>query len=169
MNYSKIKYNNIANGTGVRTSLFVSGCNLGCKGCFNREAWDKASGSPYTKSVEDDIINSLKLPHVAGLSLLGGEPFMSYNIPQLIQLCERVRYECPDKDIWVFSGLALTQITRVDTRLELLKLCDVLVDGKFDEDLKGAKLKFRGSSNQRIIEVGETLATGQVVLHSSHN
>lgn len=169
MNYMEIKYNNIGNGVGVRTSLFVSGCSHCCKGCFNYEAWDKNSGQPYTQEVEDEIIESLKKPWIAGLTLLGGEPMMPYNVTALIHLCQRVREVCPEKTIWVYSGWTFEQLLEMSQQLELLKLCDVLVDGKFDIDLFSPKLYFRGSSNQRIIKLKETFETGNIVLHEKNN
>ena len=169
MNYMEIKYNNIGNGVGVRTSLFVSGCSHRCKGCFNYEAWDKHSGQPYTEEIEKQILDSLSKPWVAGLTLLGGEPMMPYNVTALIHLCQQVREVCPEKTIWVYSGWTFEQLLEMPEQLELLKLCDVLVDGKFDIDLFSPKLYFRGSSNQRIIKVQETLETGSIVLHEKNN
>lgn len=169
MNYMEIKYNNIGNGVGVRTSLFVSGCSHCCKGCFNYEAWDRNSGQPYTQEVQDEIIESLKKPWIAGLTLLGGEPMMPYNVTALIHLCQQVREVCPEKTIWVYSGWTYEQLLDMPEQLELLKLCDVLVDGKFDIDLFSPKLYFRGSSNQRIIKLKETFETGNIVLHEKNN
>ena len=169
MNYMEIKYNNIGNGCGVRTSLFVSGCSHCCKGCFNYEAWNRNSGQPYTQEVENEIIESLKKPWIAGLTLLGGEPMMPYNVTALIHLCQRVREVCPEKTIWVYSGWTFEQLLEMPQQLELLKLCDVLVDGKFDIDLFSPKLYFRGSSNQRIIKLKETFETGNIVLHEKNN
>lgn len=169
MNYMEIKHNNIGNGVGVRTSLFVSGCSHACKGCFNYEAWNRNSGQPYTQEVENEIIESLKKPWIAGLTLLGGEPMMPYNVTALIHLCQRVREVCPEKTIWVYSGWTFEQLLEMPQQLELLKLCDVLVDGKFDIDLFSPKLYFRGSSNQRIIKLHETFITGNIVLHEKNN
>ena len=169
MNYMEIKYNNIGNGVGVRTSLFVSGCSHRCKGCFNYEAWDRHSGQPYTEEIEKQILDSLSKPWVAGLTLLGGEPMMPYNVTALIHLCQQVRELFPEKTIWVYSGWTYEQLIQMPHQFELLKLCDVLVDGKFDIDLFSPKLYFRGSSNQRIIKVQETLETGSIVLHEKNN
>lgn len=165
MNYQTIKHNNISNGEGVRTSLFVTGCIHGCKGCFNHSIANKNAGHPYTIETENEIIESLKLPYIKGLSLLGGEPFMDYNVPDLIRLCQRVRKELPTKTIWAYSGYTIEELAKDKLKLELLSYCDVLVDGKFIQDLYSPKLKFRGSSNQRIIKVQETLMIGDIILH----
>lgn len=168
MKYQKIKFHNISNGESIRTSLFVSGCSHRCKGCFQPESWNKDNGLDYTIETENEIVNSLKPNYIKGLSLLGGEPLMAYNIPDLLHLCQRVKKELPMKDIWIYSGFTIEEITRNKQMLELLSYCDVLVDGKYVEDLYSPKLKFRGSSNQRIIKINETLTTGQITLHDKN-
>lgn len=165
MNLARVKYNNIANGVGVRTAIFVSGCNHACKGCFNREIWAKNTGKPFKNDDKIDILLSLKPSYISGLSLLGGEPMMDYNIPELIDLCKEVRELYPSKTIWVYSGYTYEQIIAHPKRLELLKLCDVLVDGKYEEELYSPLLKFRGSANQRVIKVQESLASEGIVLY----
>lgn len=170
MNYASIKRFDTADGPGVRTSLFVSGCHWHCKGCFNQIAWDKNYGSVFTKETEDAIINSLKPDYIAGLSLLGGEPFEGYNIPTLIHLCERVRHECPTKTIWAWTGGLVEHYWHDDPNtLKLLTLIDVLVDGPFVEAQKNLNLKFKGSSNQRVIDMRQSLKTGKVVLLDEYN
>ena len=165
MNYSVIKYNNISNGESIRTSLFVTGCSHGCKGCFNQSIANKNTGQPFTDDIKRDILSSLKPNYVAGLSLLGGEPMMAYNIPELITLCKEVKESYPSKTIWVYSGYTYEQILADKQRLELLKFCDVLVDGKYEQDLYSPTLRFKGSSNQRIIDIKQSLLNGEVVLY----
>ena len=175
MNYANIKFTDISNGTGVRTSLFVSGCTHHCPGCFNPETWDFCYGKEFTKETEDKIIESLKPPYIAGLSLLGGEPFEPENSGVLADLCKRVKAECPGKDIWCYSGYSLDtdmlsgKLSEVPSTRELLAQIDVLVDGEFILEKKDISLKFRGSSNQRIINVPASLAEGRPVLISELN
>ena len=177
MNYMEIKYNNIANGPGIRTSLFVSGCSHACKGCFNYEAWNRNGGKPYTTAVQMEILDSLNKEWVDGLTLLGGEPMMDYNVDTLIDLCKEVRKLYPNKTIWVFSGWTFDELIDMPKQKELLQLCDVLIDGKWDADLYSPRLNFRGSSNQRIIDLKATFELGEftiygkavVVLDKHHN
>ena len=169
MNYATIKYNDISNGPGIRTSLFVSGCTHRCKGCFNSIAWDFNYGEPFDKRVEDEIMESLRQPHIKGLTLLGGEPFEPQNQGALLELTNRVRRELPNKSIWCFSGYTIEQmltgeLSKCETTRPLLENIDVLVDGKFVEELKSLMLKFKGSSNQRTIMVKETLEKNEIVL-----
>ncbi len=159
MNYGNIKECDIADGPGVRVSLFVSGCRHHCKGCFNEETWNFDFGMPYTKATEDTIIRLLAPDYIQGLTLLGGEPFEPENQRELVKLLRRVRKEYPQKDIWSYSGYifdadmvkggrAYTDVTE-----EMLSYLDVLVDGPFIEAQKDITLKFRGSKNQRIIRL----------------
>ena len=172
MNYATIKFNDIANGLGVRTSLFVSGCTHRCKNCFNSEAWDFNYGKPFTKEVEDEIINSLKNSFVDGLSLLGGEPFEPQNQKALLPFLERVKKEVPSKNIWCYTGYLFDSELLGDSRAKteytnkMLELIDVLVDGKFIEELKDITLLFKGSSNQRVIDVKESLQQNKVILYN---
>ncbi|WP_026670319.1 anaerobic ribonucleoside-triphosphate reductase activating protein [Butyrivibrio sp. AE3006] len=175
MNYGEIKTTDIANGVGVRTSLFVSGCTHHCKGCFNEETWDFNFGKPFTKEVEDEIIESLRPVYVTGLTILGGEPMEVVNQKALRPFIERIKKELPGKTIWVYSGYVWEELTDVnnsrchgDDTDAILSMIDVLVDGEFKLDLKNISLKFRGSSNQRIIDVPKTLEEGSIVL-SEHN
>ncbi|MGI6261970.1 MAG: anaerobic ribonucleoside-triphosphate reductase activating protein [Acutalibacteraceae bacterium] len=169
MNYATIKYCDIANGTGVRTSLFVSGCTHRCKGCFNAVAWDFNYGEPFGAKQENEILASLAPDYINGLSLLGGEPFEPQNQPALLQLCKRVRKEFPQKTVWCYTGYQIEDILagkvgEQQTALELLRCLDILVDGEFIEEQKNIRLKFRGSENQRIICVPQTLQKGEIVL-----
>lgn len=171
MKYANIKKYDIANGPGVRVSLFVSGCRHHCKGCFNQIAWDFNYGKEFTKEVEDEIIESLAPDYIEGLTILGGEPFEAENQRCLLPFLKRVREALPNKTIWAFSGFILDKEILGDSRAncevtrELLSLIDVLVDGRFEENLKDISLIFKGSSNQRIINVNETLKAGQIVLN----
>lgn len=159
MNYGNIKECDIADGPGVRVSLFVSGCRHHCKGCFNAETWDFHYGKPYTKETEDEIIRLLSPDYIQGLTLLGGEPFEPENQRELIRLLRRVRKELPQKDIWSYSGylfdVDLAEGGRAHTEVtqEMLSYLDVLVDGPFIEEQKDITLKFRGSRNQRVIKL----------------
>ena len=151
MNYANIKDFDIANGPGIRISLFVSGCTHHCKGCFNKEAWDFDYGQPFTQETIEQIIQMLKPAYVKGLTLLGGEPFEPQNQGAIVELLRRVKAEYPQKSIWAFSGYLFD------------KDLDVLVDGPFIEDMKDLMLRFRGSSNQCLIDVPKSLACGNVV------
>ena len=151
MNYAEIKKVDIANGPGVRVSLFVSGCRNHCKGCFNPETWDFDYGRPFTRATEDEIIKALRPSWIQGLSILGGEPTEEENAAVLIPFLKRVRAVLPDKDIWLYSGYTYEALRDK----EILTLVDVLVDGPFLLELKDAGLAFRGSRNQRIIDLKE--------------
>lgn len=165
MNLSKVKYNCISNGIGIRTAVFVTGCSHGCKGCFNQSIANKNAGEPFTDDHKRQILQSLAPSHIAGLSLLGGEPMMAYNALELALLAKEAKELYPDKDIWVYTGFTYEQIIEDPVKLELLKHCDVLVDGKFEQELYSPKLRFRGSSNQRVIDIQATLKEGQIVLY----
>lgn len=165
MNYCQIYRADIADGIGVRVSLFVSGCSHRCKGCFNPEAWDENYGVPYTKETEDLIIKELSKPYIKGLSILGGEPLEYCHINDLLILVSRIKKELPNKDIWVYTGSTFEELKfRSDLCMTLLEMCDVLVDGPFVEEKKDLTLAFRGSSNQRIIDLKKTFKEDKVVL-----
>lgn len=171
MNYAEIKYCDVANGPGVRTSLFVSGCSHHCPGCFNEIAWDFNYGKPFTQDTIDSIIESLKPDYIQGLTLLGGEPFEYSNQKGLLPLVRQVRKVLPQKDIWCFTGFLFDKdiienmCKKWKETNELLSYIDVLVDGRFVEDLKNLNLKFKGSENQRTILVNESLKSGNVILY----
>lgn len=170
LNYGNIKKTDIANGIGVRVSLFVSGCTRHCKNCFNRETWDFSYGKPYTKDTENEIIDELSKSYINGLTVLGGEPFELSNQRGILPLLHRVRRELPDKTIWCYTGCTLESdllkdgYWRCEVTDEILSLIDVLVDGPFIEALNNVSLQFKGSSNQRIIDMKATLACKRVVL-----
>ena len=169
MNYADIKKVDVANGEGVRVSLFVSGCNHHCKGCFNPEAWDFCYGKEFTESEEEKVINYMNHDYVEGLSLLGGEPLEPKNQEGLLPLVKKVKEKFPNKNIWCYTGFDFerdvigTMAKNSETTRELLKYLDVVVDGKFEEENKDLKLQFRGSSNQRIINVPKTMKYGSIV------
>ncbi len=174
MNYGSIKKTDIANGTGVRVSLFVSGCTRHCKNCFNSETWDFSYGKPYTGDTEDEIIGALSKSYINGLSVLGGEPFEPVNQRCLLPLLQRVRNELPDKTVWCYTGCMLEDellkdgYWRCEVTDDILSYIDVLVDGPFEEDLHDVSLTFKGSSNQRIIDMKKTLEQGHVVIWEQH-
>lgn len=159
MNYANIKKYDIADGPGVRVSLFVSGCRHHCKGCFNSEAWDFEYGRPYTAETEAEILEALKPGYIAGLTLLGGEPFEPENQVELVTLLRKVRETYPEKSIWSYTGYVYDKDlvpggrAYTDVTDEMLSYLDVLVDGPFVEELKDITLQFRGSSNQRILKM----------------
>lgn len=169
MNYADIKQFDVANGIGVRVSLFVSGCTHHCKECFNKEAWDFQYGKPFTEREIDKIIEYLKPDYVSGLSLLGGEPMEPSNQEGLLPLMRRVHEEYPDKNVWCYSGYLFDKdivgrmCKKSDVTRELLSYIDILVDGEFIAKQKNLKVNFRGSDNQRIIDVKKSLAAGEVI------
>lgn len=170
MNYGEIKKYDVANGEGVRVSLFVSGCTHHCKGCFNEETWNFNYGKPFTSETEDQILKALSPDYISGLTLLGGEPFEKQNQRVLLTLLKKVKKSYPHKNIWCYTGYLFDQELLKDSRArcectdEMLGYIDVLVDGEFIEEEKDISLAFRGSSNQRIIDVRGSLGSGEVQL-----
>ena len=170
MNYATIKKNDIANGPGVRVSLFVSGCTHRCPGCFNEVAWDFDYGEEFTQQTIDDILSMLRPDHIRGLTLLGGEPFEPQNQGPVVELLRQVRKKYPDKSIWAFSGYVFDKdilsgrLGPWEVTKEFLSYLDVLVDGPFVEAKKNLSLRFRGSENQRLIDVPASLQSGEVIL-----
>lgn len=169
MNYAVIKPTDVANGPGVRVSLFVSGCTHHCKDCFNREAWDFDYGQPFTGKTQEEILELLSPGYIEGLTLLGGEPLEPVNQEGLLPLIEKVRERFPGKTIWCFTGYDFEKdvlgrmIPRSEVTRRLIPLFDVMVDGRFETDKKNLRLRFRGSENQRILNVRESLAAGKAV------
>ena len=170
MNYATIKNCDIANGPGVRISLFVSGCTHRCKGCFNEVAWDFDYGQPFTQETIEEILNMLAPPHIAGITLLGGEPFEPQNQPALLDLLRQIKAKMPEKSIWAFSGylfekdILAGRLGPKEITQEFISYLDVLVDGPFILEKKDLMLRFRGSSNQRLIDVKASLRSGTTVL-----
>lgn len=170
MYYGEIKNCDIANGSGVRVTLFVSGCTNHCEGCFQPQTWDFQFGKPFTRETEDTLLGMLAPSYINGLTLLGGEPFEPENQRVLLPFMKRVKEEYPDKNIWVFSGFTYDELTTDGSRCrcectdDMLALADILVDGRFMLAKKDISLKFRGSSNQRIIDLNQTRESGSIVI-----
>ena len=170
MYYADIKKWDVANGPGVRVSLFVSGCTHRCKGCFNEEAWDFHYGNPFTGETEDEILKELEKSYYHGFTLLGGEPFEHENQKVLAPFLKRVREKFPGISIWCYSGYVFDKeiladmLPKWEETKEMLRYIDVLVDGRFVEELKQVKLLFRGSANQRLIDGKKSMEKGSVVL-----
>ncbi|MBQ6847453.1 MAG: anaerobic ribonucleoside-triphosphate reductase activating protein [Clostridia bacterium] len=168
MNYAVIKKFDIANGPGVRVSLFVSGCRHFCKNCFNSEAWDFGYGKPFTDEVIDDLVKSILPDYISGFSVLGGEPFEPENQDDVLKVVKAIK-EKTNKNIWIYTGFLYDEqllkgtVGDIETVKKILKYTDVLVDGKFVEELKSPDLLFRGSSNQRIIDVQKSLTNNEVL------
>ena len=170
MNYAEIKYCDIANGEGVRVSLFVSGCTHRCKNCFNKIAWDFDYGNEFTESVENEILNACDAEHIAGVTLLGGEPFEPQNQPRLLEFLQKFKARYPEKNVWCYSGYTYEELTGkkesrcfTDITVEMLNLIDVLVDGEYVEELHTLMIRFRGSTNQRLIDLNKTRETGEII------
>lgn len=167
MNYATIKPTDVANGPGVRVSLFVSGCTHHCEGCFNEEAWDFSYGEPFTGEVQEELLRLLGKGYISGLSLLGGEPLEPINQEALLPFLKAVKERMPEKTIWCYSGYTFEYI--LDTMMEnqtcreIMDLLDVLVDGRFVAELLNLNLRFRGSENQRLLDVQRSLAAGKPV------
>lgn len=171
MFYGNIKKNDIADGEGVRVTLFVSGCTNHCKGCFQPETWDFCYGNLYTEETEKEILDALSKKHIRGLTLLGGEPFEIENQRVLVKLLKKVRETMPEKDIWSYTGFVYDRDLvpggkrYCEVTDEMLSYLDVLVDGPFIEEKKNIRLSFRGSENQRVLNIRETIKTGEPVIY----
>ena len=164
MNYEKIDKCSVSNGAGVRTVLWVSGCDIHCRNCQNPQTWDFNSGIPFTDDTMQEILYDLSKPYIKGLTLSGGHPLDPHNAPKVLEIVKRVKMVFPNKDIWIYSGYTWEDIIQNDTLKEILKYTDVLVDGAYIDELRDISLAFRGSSNQRIIDVQKTLDSNEVVL-----
>ena len=170
MNYCNVKNCDIANGVGVRVSLFVSGCRNRCKNCFQPETWDFNYGKPFDEQTEEKLMKMLAPSYINGLTVLGGEPMEPENQRALLPFLKKVKAAYPQKTIWLYTGFTLEELRSPDCRAhteyteEILKLLTVLVDGRFVEEKKNSSLRFRGSENQRLIDVAATLAAGSVTL-----
>lgn len=171
MNYADIKQYDVANGPGIRVSVFVSGCTHYCKGCFNEEAWDFNYGQPFTEETIETVLSYMEPSYVKGLTVLGGEPMEAQNQPAVLALLKKVKEAYPEKSVWMFSGYDFEKdiLGRMWKELpetkEILSYLEVLVDGEYVEELKNLSLRFKGSSNQRTIRVQESLQFGSVVLY----
>lgn len=170
MRYASIRSMDISNGEGVGVSLFVQGCHFHCKNCFNQDTWDFSGGKEWNREIEDEFMKLVNRPYIKRVSLLGGEPLADENVLDIMRLINRIKTECPDKKIWCYTGYTWEQIfpivnpylnlTQAEmTRQNAVKNCDILVDGRFVEEEKDLSLEFRGSKNQRIIDVKERIAS----------
>lgn len=164
MNYEKIDKCSVSNGVGVRTVLWVSGCDIRCRNCHNPQTWDFDSGIPFTEETMQELLYDLSKPYIKGLTLSGGHPLDPHNAPKVLEIVKRVKMVFPNKDIWIYSGYVWEDIIKDNTLKEILKCTDVLVDGAYVDELRDISLAFRGSSNQRIIDVKKTLDSNEVIL-----
>lgn len=169
MNIAEIKKLDIANGTGIRTSVFVSGCRHNCPGCFNSIAQNFNYGSPFNENILTEIVDSIKNPIIQGISFLGGEPLDELNVAGVLEIVKAVKKEAPDKDIWLWTGYLLEDLLKRSEKdknlLSILKSINILVDGQFIENQKDLSLKFRGSKNQRVIDMVSTLKNNSIILY----
>ena len=164
MNYEKIDKCSVSNGTGIRTVLWVSGCDIHCRNCQNPQTWDFNSGILFTEDTMQEILYDLSKPYIKGLTLSGGHPLDPHNAPKVLEIVKRVKMVFPNKDIWIYSGYVWENIMKDETLREILKYIDVLVDGAYVDELRDISLAFRGSSNQRIIDVPKSLEQNKVIL-----
>lgn len=163
MRYSKIRKYDVTNGPGVRTTIFVTGCTHNCEDCFNKELQDFESGDLWTEETEDEFMEYVKNPVVVGINVLGGEPLQQIMDDSLLKLLKRVKEECPEKTIWMWTGDLFEEAIKNEKKKALIECADVLIDGQFEKAKRNIKLKYRGSENQRVIDVKETLKEGIVV------
>lgn len=164
MRYAKIRKMDISNGEGIRVSLFVQGCSFHCKNCFNQETWDFNGGKEFTTEEVDKIIKLANKDYIAGLSILGGEPLHPNNIESVSMLCEYFKFKYPEKTIWIWTGFKYEDILKKENNYNIFNYIDVLIDGQFEEDKKDLTLKWRGSSNQRVIDCKKSLAENKIIL-----
>lgn len=164
MNYEKIDKCSVSNGIGVRTVLWVSGCDIKCYNCHNPQTWDFNSGIPFTEDTMQEILYDLSKPYIKGCTLSGGHPLDPLNAPEVLKIVKRVKMVFPNKDIWVYSGYVWENIIKDETLREIMKYTDVLVDGAYVDELRDISLPFKGSSNQRIICVKQSLEQNKIIL-----
>ena len=164
MNYHNIKTDDMLNGDGLRVTCWVSGCNMGCFNCYNPQTWDFNSGIPFTDDTMQEILYDLSKPNIKGLTLSGGHPLDPHNAPKVLEIVKRVKMVFPNKDIWIYSGYEWENIIKDETLREIMRYTDVLVDGAYVDELRDISLPFRGSSNQRIIDVEKSLTENKVIL-----
>ena len=164
MNYEKIDKCSVSNGSGVRTVLWVSGCDIHCRNCQNPQTWDFNSGIPFTEETMQELLYDLSKPYIKGLTLSGGHPLDPHNAPEVLKIVKRVKMVFPNKDIWIYSGYVWEDIIKDETLRKILKYTDILVDGAYVDELRDISLPFKGSSNQRIIDVPKSLGQNKVIL-----
>lgn len=165
MNYIKITKSDIANGFGIRVTLWVSGCSIRCPHCHNKDTWDRNTGRKFDEYAKKVIYGELQKPWIDGITLSGGHPLEEYNVTEIYQLCKEIKKDFPYKTIWLYTGLNFENLMKNDINKRIVELCDVVVDGPFIQSLKDLKLKWRGSSNQRVIDVKKTLSKKEIVLY----
>ena len=163
MNYHNIKTDDMLNGDGLRVTCWVSGCDIGCFNCYNPQTWDFNSGIPFTEDTMQELLYDLSKPYIKGCTLSGGHPLDQHNVPKVLEIVKRVKMVFPNKDIWIYSGYVWEDIIKNETLREIMKYTDVLVDGAYIDELRDISLPFRGSSNQRIIDVKKTLDSNEVI------
>lgn len=169
MNYIKISKNDIANGIGIGCVLWVAGCNCHCKNCHNQSTWDFNAGLPFTEDTMQEILLTLTKPYISRFTLSGGHPLDLLNAPEVLKIVKRVKMVFPNKDIWIYSGYVWENIIKNETLKEILKYTDILVDGAYVDELRDISLPFKGSSNQRIIDVSKSLKTNEVILWEEYS
>ena len=165
MNYLKIDKCDYLNGAGVGVALWLSGCDHHCKGCQNPSSWDIRAGKAFDISTEEELIECLKLPYISHLTLTGGDPLYENNLEDVLNLVNKISLLFPEKNIWIYSGYSWNDISKEPKRKEIVSKCDVLVDGEYIDELRDVTLAYRGSSNQRIIDVKKSIAEGKIVLY----
>ena len=161
MNYIRLDTDDMLNGEGIRTVLWISGCERHCKNCHNPETWDCKAGTLFTEKTTQEIYKKLKQKHISGLTLTGGHPLERYNLDECTALCRNIKTMFPKKDIWVYTGFTWDEVKH----LEIMQYIDVLVDGRYIDELRDIQLKYRGSSNQRIIDVQKSLQQKNIVIY----
>ena len=164
MNYEKIDKCSVSNGSGVRAVLWISGCGIHCRNCHNQQTWDFDSGIPFTEETMQELLYDLSKPYIKGCTLSGGHPLDPLNAPKVLEIVKRVKMVFPNKDIWIYSGYEWENIIKDETLREIMRYTDVLVDGAYIDELRDISLPFRGSSNQRIIDVPKSLEQNKVIL-----
>lgn len=175
MNYHNIKTDDMLDGDGLRVTCWVSGCDLKCHNCFNQQAWDFNSGIPFTEETMQELLYDLSKPYIKGCTFSGGHPLDQRNLTKVYEIVKRIKMEFPNKDIWIYSGYTWEQIIEKDkllknqevnslSPLDVVKLCDILVDGVYIDELRDVSLPFKGSSNQRIINIKESLESDKAIL-----
>lgn len=167
MNYHNIVHDDMLNGDGIRVVLFVSGCSLHCKNCQNPQTWDKDSGIPFDEQARQEVFDELKKDYIAGITLTGGHPLEHYNLDEVTTLCREIKTNFPDKTIWLYTGFVYENLFKLykENKLPVFNYIDVLVDGPYVESLRNISLKWRGSSNQRVIDLQKSLKQNKVILH----
>lgn len=179
MNYHKIEKTSVSNGTGIRVVLWISGCSLRCKGCQNPKTWSKNSGTLFDDEAKKELFDALDKPYIQGITFSGGHPLEEYNLNDVHVLIKEIKEHFPNKDIWLYTGLTFDNMLGLITSnseiidetipelLEIIKLCDVIVDGAYIERLKDIRLKWRGSSNQRVIDVQKSIKENKIILYNN--